>query len=127
MRLPARLARALLWLSAVRKSAAGLVALSAQAAAAALGVKPERLDYAIKLADLSSIEVGDDMKVDGEAVKAAIQKVVDDLPELAGAAASTPAANPASETNPVYTPEKLAGMSMEEYRAYRQKNGFPKN
>lgn len=72
-----------------------LVRASAQAAAVQLGVRPERVDYALKLANLSGVEVGEDMAVDGDAVAAALKKVLDDLPELAGAVTSTPAANPA--------------------------------
>lgn len=75
-----------------------LVRASAQAAAVQLGVRPERVDYALKLANLSGVEVGEDMAVDGDAVAAALKKVLDDLPELAGAVTSTPAANPAGGT-----------------------------
>lgn len=70
--------------------------LSAQAAAGALGVKPDRVEYALKLADLSGVEVGDDMTADQQAITVALKKVLDDLPELAGAVNTTPAANPAS-------------------------------
>jgi hypothetical protein len=77
--------------------------LSAQAAASALGIKPERVPYALKLADLSGVEVGDDMTADPQAVTAAVKKVLDDFPELAGQAGpSTPAANP-------YAPQKHGG------------------
>ena len=68
--------------------------MSAQAAASALGIKPERVAYALKLADLSGVKVEDDMAVDQQAVTDALKKVLDDLPELAGTVVPTPAANP---------------------------------
>lgn len=70
--------------------------MSAKSAAAQLGIKPERVDYAIKLADLSGITVGDDMAVDQEAVQSALKAVLEVVPELAGTVVSTPAANPAA-------------------------------
>lgn len=103
--------------------------LSAQAAASALGIKPERVAYALKLADLSGVKVEDDMAVDQQAVTDALKKVLDDLPELAGTVVPTPAANPPVAGGNVETvaPEKLGEMSMADYRAYRQKHGFPRN
>lgn len=59
-----------------------LVDAEAKVAAAAAGVKPEKLAYVLKLADLSQIEVGEDGTVDGKAVNAAIAAVLKDLPEL---------------------------------------------
>lgn len=80
----------------IRVSAAkqAVLRLSAQAAASALGIKPERVAYALKLADLSGVKVEDDMAVDQQAVTDALKKVLDDLPELAGTVVPTPAANP---------------------------------
>lgn len=51
--------------------------------AAALGVKPEKLSYVVKLADLSGIEVTDG-EPDAKAVKKAVEAVIKDLPELTG-------------------------------------------
>lgn len=73
-----------------------LVKMAAQSAAAQLSVKPERVEYALRLADLSAVEVGDDMAVDTGAITAALQKVLEAVPELAAAPSVTPAANPAS-------------------------------
>ncbi len=77
-----------------------LVRLAAQSAAAQLGVKPERVEYALRLADLTAVEVGDDMQVDTGAVTAALQTVLDAVPELAVSATPpvTPAANPANQS-----------------------------
>lgn len=61
-----------------------LIRVSAQAAAVQLGVRPERVDYALKLADLSGVEVGDDMAVNQEAAVAALKAVLNDLPETGG-------------------------------------------
>lgn len=74
-----------------------LLQMSARAAATQLGVKPERLDFVLKLADLSGIEIGDDMQVDADKVKAAVQSVLDIVPELGTASTiTTPPANPAN-------------------------------
>ena len=74
-----------------------LIQIAAKAAAAKLGVKEERIPYMLKLADLSEVEVADDMTMDQQAVTSALQSVLEHVPELAGAPAPvTPAANPAS-------------------------------
>lgn len=64
-----------------------IVQAEAKAQALALGVRPERLEYALRLADLSEVEVGDDGEPDAAAIKAALEKVLNDLPELRGATA----------------------------------------
>lgn len=55
----------------------------AKSQAAALGIKPERVDYALKLASIDAIEVKDGV-VDSAAIKAALETVLKDLPELKG-------------------------------------------
>lgn len=64
--------------------------------AATLGIKPERIAYALRLADLSGVEVTDG-KPDDAAIKTALEKVVEDLPELksAGGGSTGSSANPA--------------------------------
>jgi hypothetical protein len=69
---------------------ARLVAAEAKAAASALGVKPERLDYAGKLADLDAAG-NDEGEVDRSVVAEAVKAVVADVPELAAATPGTPA------------------------------------
>jgi len=64
-----------------------IIQAEAKAQALALGVRPERLEYALRLADLSEVEVGDDGEPDAAAIKAALEKVLNDLPELRGATA----------------------------------------
>lgn len=56
----------------------------AKAQAAQMGVKADRLDYALRLADLSGVEVDDNGEPDVDAIKKAIGKVLEDLPELKG-------------------------------------------
>jgi len=62
-----------------------IIQAEAKAQALALGVRPDRLEYALRLADLSEVEVGDDGEPDAAAIKAALEKVLNDLPELKGA------------------------------------------
>jgi hypothetical protein len=54
----------------------------AKAQAAALGVKAERLPYLLKLADLSGVEFGENGEPNGEQIKAALNAVISDFPEL---------------------------------------------
>lgn len=56
-----------------------------KAQAASLGVKPEKLPYLLKLADLSSIEFADG-EPNSEQIKAALDSVVNDFPEIVGQA-----------------------------------------
>lgn len=77
-----------------------LIKAEAKVQAAALGVKPERIDYAIRLADLSGVEVGDDGEPDAKAVKAAIEAVLRDVPELKGVSGSVgTGSNPGGDGN----------------------------
>lgn len=64
-----------------------IIAAEAKVQAVALGVKPERVAYALKLADLSEVEVGDNGDPDTAAIKTAIEAVLNDLPELRGSVA----------------------------------------
>lgn len=66
-----------------------LIQAEAKVVALELGIKPERVAYAIRLANLSDVEVGENGKVDTKALKAALEQVIKDIPELKGT--STPA------------------------------------
>ncbi len=70
--------------SAEKISAANKRVLAAEAkvVCSTLGIKPDRIAHAIKLAELDKIEVDDDGEYDPEDVKAALEKVLKDLPEL---------------------------------------------
>ena len=61
-----------------------LVTAEAKVQATALGVKPERIAYVLKLADLSGADVDDKGNVSEKVVKQAIEAVLKDLPELKG-------------------------------------------
>lgn len=67
------------------KANAHLVKSEAKAAAIAVGVKPEKVPYVVKLADLDGIDVDEDDGPDTEAIKKAIDKVLKDMPELKAA------------------------------------------
>ena len=69
-----------------REKAANSRAIKAEAKslAASLGVKPERIDYAVRLADLSGVDVDDDGEPDTREIKLALEAVLKDLPELKG-------------------------------------------
>lgn len=54
--------------------------------AIASGVKPERVEYALRIADLSGIEVKDGV-ADVAAIQTAIDKILTDMPELKGTTA----------------------------------------
>lgn len=77
-----------------------------KAIAAELGVKPERIQYAVKLCDLSDIDVSDDGEPDSAAIKVQLEAVTKDMPELigggtrGGAGGSNPANGADWEPNP---------------------------
>lgn len=50
--------------------------------AAAMGVSPERLSHVLKLTDLSAVEMGEDGEPDAKSIKAALEKVQKEVPEL---------------------------------------------
>jgi len=66
-----------------------LIQAEAKVVALELGIKPERVAYAIRLANLSDVEVDENGQVDTKALKAALEQVIKDIPELKGT--STPA------------------------------------
>lgn len=71
----------------ISKANARLVKSEAKAAAIAAGVKPEKVPYVVKLADLDGIDVDDDDGPDSDAIKKAIDKVLKDMPEFKAQAA----------------------------------------
>jgi membrane protein involved in colicin uptake len=60
-----------------------IVEAQAQVVAAQAGVKPERLAYVLKLANLADIAVDEKGTADAKAIKLAVDAVLKDLPELA--------------------------------------------
>lgn len=79
------------------------------------GVKPERRTYALKMLDLSGIEIADDGS-HSEAVKGVIGKLLADIPELKSGAT---AAGQTFGGGQSATPDP-GQMSMAEYRKYRK-------
>jgi hypothetical protein len=63
-----------------------IIQAEAKAEALGLGIKADKVHLALKLADLSGVEVDANGVVDNKAVQAAINAVLKDLPELKGAA-----------------------------------------
>ena len=62
-----------------------IVKAEAKLQAQALGIKPERVETALRLADLSAVTVNDAGDADTAAITAALEAVLTDLPELKGA------------------------------------------
>lgn len=71
---------------AVAAANARVVNAEAKVQAVEAGADPKQLAYVLKLADLDGIEVGDDGQPDAKAIKAAIDKVLKDVPALKAAA-----------------------------------------
>lgn len=90
-----------------------LVAAEARVQAAALGIKPERIGAALRLADLSGVAVGDDGEADGTAVKSALEAVLKDLPELKAAGVPAPQVG---ATNPARAQAGTGGFSRSQLR-----------
>lgn len=61
-----------------------LVQAEAKAVALSLGVKPERVGYAVRMADLGKVDVDDELGADTGAIKKAMDQVLKDIPELKG-------------------------------------------
>jgi len=59
-----------------------LIRADAKVMAVTLNIKPERIEHAIRLADLSGVDVDDKGNVDGEMLREALEKVVEEIPEL---------------------------------------------
>ncbi len=87
----------------------------AKAQALALGVKPEKVTYLLKLADLDSVEVSEGGEVDQNALKGAIETVLKDLPELKGATAGNGGGDfSGGSKNTFLTPDQIKAMSPQE-------------
>ena len=68
--------------TAIAQANQRLINAEARVIATELGIKTERIPMALKLADLSEIEVGDDGEPNSKAIKAALESVLKELPEL---------------------------------------------
>lgn len=81
---------------------ARLVTARAEVALASAGIKPDRIARAIRLLDLSDIAVSESGDPDGAAIKAAVDALLAEWPELKGAAAA--AGGDFSKANPADAP-----------------------
>lgn len=70
---------------AQQQAAQRLIQAEAKVVAVEAGVKPDRIPYVLRLADLSSVDVDENGQVDATALRAAIEAVLRDVPELKGA------------------------------------------
>lgn len=103
---------------ALTKANQVLIQTEAKLQAVALGVKPERVDYLLKLVDLSEIEV-ENGQVDKEAVKLAVEKVLSEVPELKQTAVTGKGGSDFSQADKkdLLTFEAIKNMSVEEAEA----------
>lgn len=101
---------------ALNKANRILKTTEAKVQALASGIKPERLDYFLKLVDLESVEVSDGA-VDVDSLRGNVEKVLKEFPELKG---SQPAASKGGQdfnqgaANNFLTLEAIKNMSAEE-------------
>lgn len=109
---------------AVEASAAAqraLVAADAKVAAIAAGAAPEKVAHIMRLADLAGIELVDGAP-DAAAVKAVIEKVKADVPELFGAAGTRQSGGDfrtGDAGKRVFTSAEIRAMSPDEYAKNR--------
>lgn len=105
--------------AAARAEANGRV-LNAEAKVQALaaGVRPERLEYALRLAELSGVPVSETGEPDGEALRKAIDAVVQDFPEISGGLGPTRGGSDFSGTaaERALSDETIRKMSTDELR-----------
>lgn len=59
-----------------------IIKAEARAALAKAGVKPERLDFALRALDLSTVSMNDDGDLDAESLDAGIKSLVESVPEF---------------------------------------------
>lgn len=101
-----------------RNAAAALTRARAERLALTHGVRPDRLDYAIRMLDLDQIEPDEDGSVPQAAIDAAVQQLVKQVPELLGKT-STAAGGDFSGGAEFRDP---ATMTMDEYIRWRNSN-----
>ena len=99
---------------------ARIVKTEARAALADAGVKPERRDYALRMLDLSGVEVSDGGDVDAKALSGAIDALLKEVPELKGGGSGGAAG---AEFGGSGNPADPSNMTMAEYAAWRKTQG----
>lgn len=91
----------------------------AKAQAAAMGIKADRLNYLLRLVDLSEVSTGEDGEPDLKAIKSAVEQVAKDFPEILSGSGMSRAGGDFSKANGNETPlsEEIIGrMSNAELR-----------
>ena len=91
-----------------------IIQAEAKVQALSSGVKPDKLDYVLKLSDLDGIEVDDKGEPDTKAIKAAVDAVIEDLPELVGATSVKSDAKDKGDKPTALSDEVISKMSDEE-------------
>jgi len=69
-------------LEAVAAANKRIITAEAKALAVTLGVKPDRVPYLLRMADIDGVDISEDGAVDEKKLKAALEKVLSDIPEL---------------------------------------------
>jgi hypothetical protein len=100
-----------------------LITAEAKIVAAELGVKPNRINHLLKLADLSGVEVDDKGNIDSKAIKTALETILADFPELKGTGGGSVggSGNPGGGKN---DPKDFRKASQEEFAAELAKYGL---
>lgn len=101
-----------------RNAAAALMRARAERLALSHGIRPDRVDYAVRLLDLSRFEPDDDGNIPQDEIDTAVQQLVREIPELLGRT-STAAGGDFSSGAQHRDP---ATMTMDEYIKWRQSN-----
>jgi len=69
---------------AVTKANQRIIRAEAKVQASAAGIKAERLDYALRMLDLTDVEIGEDGEPDSKSLAGKIGKLLNGMPELGG-------------------------------------------
>lgn len=99
-----------------------LIRAEAKVTAVAAGVKAERVAKFLKLVDLAEVEVGEDGEPDADAIKAAIDAALEDVPEFkgeAGKSGTSGADLSGSNTTRKWTQAEVDKLSPAEYEKHR--------
>lgn len=107
----------------IKATSTRLVRACARAEAAAAGVKAERLDKVLKLAELDSIELDDSGEPDPAAVRLAVEAVLRDVPELVSKSNSPNIDAGSRGENDRPDMQTLSQMSMADYLKHRPTRG----
>lgn len=94
-----------------------IIKAEAKSLAIQTGIKPERVDYALRLLDLSDVEVDEDGEPDSKTIEKALKALIGEFPELLVTATAPKAGNDFSTPNPSDKPlthELIITMSPQE-------------